>query len=85
MSGIKAETLKELLRRALNTRPDEVGCETCYEKLDQFVEMELAGKNASQALPLIKRHLELCSGCNDEYKALLVAIQRIQDTEGASG
>jgi hypothetical protein len=47
--------------------------------------MELAGKNASQALPLIKRHLELCSGCNDEYKALLVAIQRIQDTEGASG
>jgi hypothetical protein len=84
MSGIRNETLKELLRRALSTRPDEVGCETCYDKLDQFVEMELDGKDASQALPLVRRHLELCGGCNDEYKALLVALQQIQDSEGST-
>jgi hypothetical protein len=84
MSGIRSETLKELLRRALNTRPDEDGCETCYDKLDQLVELELDGKDASQALPLVKRHLELCSGCNDEYKALLVALQQIQDSEGSA-
>lgn len=81
MSGIRSETLRELLHRALRTRPDEVGCETCYEKLDQFVELELEGKDASQALPLVKRHLELCSGCNDEYKALLAALQQINDNE----
>ncbi len=80
MSGIRSETLKELLRRALHTRPDEVGCETCFDKLDQFVELELDGKDAAQALPLVKRHLELCNGCNDEYKALLAAIQQIEDS-----
>jgi hypothetical protein len=81
MSGIRSETLKELLRRALHTRPDEVGCETCFDSLDKFVELELDGKDASQALPLVKRHLELCNGCNDEYKALLAALQQIQDNE----
>jgi hypothetical protein len=81
MSRIRSETLKELLRRALKTRPEEIGCETCYESLDKFVELELEGKDSSEALPLVKRHLELCKGCNDEYSALLAAIKQIQADE----
>jgi hypothetical protein len=81
MARIRSETLIELLRRALRTRSDEIGCETCYEKLDQFVELELKGKNAAQALPLVKRHLELCSGCSEEYKALITALSQIESDE----
>ena len=81
MARIRSDTLKELLKRALKTRPDEVGCETCYEKLDQFVELELDGKDAAQALPLIKRHLELCQGCTDEYNALLTALKQLESDE----
>ena len=78
MARIRSETLKELLKRSLSTRSDELGCETCYEKLDQFVELELDGKDAAQALPMIKRHLELCSGCTEEYQALLIALKQFE-------
>ena len=78
MARIQTETLKELLRRILLTRSDEIGCESCYEKLDLFVESELKGKDAAQAFPLIKRHLELCSGCTEEYKAMLAALNQFE-------
>lgn len=78
MARIQSSTLKELLHRVLRTKPNEVGCETCYDSLDRFVDLELEGKDAAQALPLIQRHLELCNGCNEEYKALLTALQTLQ-------
>lgn len=81
MARIRSETLRELIRRAMGTRPEEIGCETCYAELDQFVEIELAGKNAAQAMPLVKRHLELCAGCNDEYSALLTALNQMDSGE----
>jgi hypothetical protein len=79
MARIETQTLKDLLRRVLGTRRDEIGCDTCYESLDRFVEYELDGKDAAQALPLVRRHLELCQGCNEEYKALLTALQTLQN------
>lgn len=78
MSRIRSETLKELLKRALGTRPEEGECEICYDKLDQFAEMELEGKDPSEALPLLKKHLESCQSCNEEYKALLTALQELE-------
>jgi hypothetical protein len=79
MARIQPSTLKELLHRVLRTRADEIGCDTCYESLDQFVDLELEGKDAAQALPLVQRHLELCTGCHDEYKVLLSALQSLQN------
>jgi hypothetical protein len=84
MTRIQPDTLIELLRRALRTRSDEIGCETCYDKLDQFVELELKGKDAAQALPLIKRHLELCTGCSEEYQALITALDHMESNEPLS-
>lgn len=78
MARIKSSTLKELLHRILQTHKDEIGCETCFEGLDRFVEMELDGKDAAQALPLVKRHLELCTGCGEEYQALICALESLQ-------
>jgi hypothetical protein len=78
MARIQSSTLKEILHRILRTQKEEIGCETCYESLDRFVELELDGKDADQALPLIRRHLEVCSGCGEEYQALLQALQAMQ-------
>jgi hypothetical protein len=80
MASIKPDTLKEIVRRIMRTRPDEIGCETCFDSLDRFVDMELEGKDAAQAMPLIKRHLEICGGCSDEYQALLTALEDINDS-----
>ncbi len=79
MTRIQTETLKDLLHRVLATRRDEIGCDTCFDSLDLFVEFELEGKDAAQAMPLVRRHLELCQGCNEEHAALLSALQALQN------
>jgi hypothetical protein len=78
MSRIQSETLRELLRQVLGTHAEEIGCDTCYDKLDQFVDLELAGKDTASALPLLKRHLEECQSCNEEYTVLLTAIRQME-------
>jgi len=72
---LEATTLKRMVRNILTTRPDEIGCDECFEQLDRFVEMELAGKNAAEAMPLVQDHLERCVDCREEFEALLAALR----------
>lgn len=71
------DTLKRIVRDIMTTRPDEIGCDECFEEFDRFVELELAGKNAADALPLIQDHLDRCSDCHEEFQALLAALRAI--------
>jgi predicted anti-sigma-YlaC factor YlaD len=36
--------------------------------------MELTGLNTSQAMPLVREHLEICGECREEFEALLLAL-----------
>ena len=67
-------TLKRIVRDIVTTSPDEIGCGECFEELDRFVELELAGKNAAQALPLVQDHLDRCGNCREEFEALKAAL-----------
>ena len=69
------ETLKRMVRGIATTRPDEIGCDDCFQELDQFVEMTLAGKKATEAMPLVQDHLERCGDCREEFEALLAALR----------
>jgi len=69
--------LKQMVQEILSTRPDEIGCETCFAQLDHFVEMTLAGKNAAEAMPLVQDHLERCTDCREEFEALLAALRAL--------
>ncbi|TKJ29967.1 MAG: hypothetical protein CEE40_06680 [Chloroflexi bacterium B3_Chlor] len=71
------DTLKRMVRNIASTRPDEIGCDECFEQLDRFVELELTGKNAAEALPLVQDHLDRCSDCREEFEALLAALRAI--------
>jgi len=72
------DTLKQMAREIITTRPDEIGCDECFEQLDRFVEMELAGKNAAEAMPLVQDHLERCPDCREEFEALLAALRALE-------
>ena len=74
---LEPDTLKRMVRNVLTTRPDEIGCDECFEELDLFVEMTLAGKNAAEAMPLVQDHLERCRDCCEEFEALLTALQAL--------
>ena len=71
------DTLKQMAREIITTRPDEIGCDECFEQLDRFVEMTLAGKNAAEAMPLVQDHLERCDDCREEFEALLAALRAL--------
>ena len=67
--------LKSMVEGILATHLDEIGCDECFEVVDQFVEIELAGKNAAEAMPLVQDHLNRCSDCCEEFEALLTALR----------
>ena len=67
--------VKEMARSIMTTRSDEIGCAQCFEQLDRFVEMELAGRNPAEAMPLVQYHLERCHDCREEFEALFGALQ----------
>jgi hypothetical protein len=65
----------ELLRRLLGPTGPEVTCETCFEELDRYVELELAGADAEAAVPAMRAHLEGCGACREEHDSLLALLR----------
>ena len=74
-SDLDADALKGMVRGIVTTRPDEIGCDECFEQLDRFVEVTLAGKKAAETMPLVQDHLDRCGDCREEFEALLAALQ----------
>lgn len=58
------------LHRLLGPSGYEVGCDECFELLDEFVELELSGADADARLPGMRVHLDGCSACRDEHDSL---------------
>ena len=76
--GLEPDLLKEMARGIATTRPDEIGCAECFEQMDQFVDLTLAGKDAAQAMPLVQDHLNRCGDCREEFEALLAAVSAVR-------
>jgi hypothetical protein len=76
-TGFDAHALKEMARGIMTTRPDEIGCAECFDRIDSFVEIELAGRNAAEAMPLVQDHLDRCGNCREEFEALLAALRAV--------
>ena len=72
-------SLKQLLQGVTGVGTEEIGCDDCWDVLDRFAELELAGKDAVQALPLVEDHLMRCGECRDEYAALLEALKNLPE------
>jgi hypothetical protein len=60
----------ELLARLLGPGEPEVGCDTCFDALDRYVELQLAGADADRAVPGLRAHLDGCPACLEEYESL---------------
>ena len=63
------------LAQLLGPRGPEVGCDECFELLDRYVELELAGTNADAALPGLRAHLEGCPACREEHESLAALVR----------
>jgi hypothetical protein len=62
--------LKQALGRLLGPEGPEIGCDQCFEDLDRYVELELAGRAANAELPGFRSHLSGCPACREDYESL---------------
>ena len=61
----------QLLARLLGPLGPELTCEQCFEELDRYVELELAGQDADREVPGMSAHLDGCPACREEHESLL--------------
>jgi hypothetical protein len=68
--------LTQELGRLLGPAEPEVGCDECFDQLDRFVELELAGVDADAELPGLRTHLAGCPACREEHDSLLALVSQ---------
>jgi anti-sigma factor RsiW len=61
---------RELIARLLGPHGPEVSCEECFELLDEYVDLELAGEDADRRLPGMREHLQGCPACHEDHESL---------------
>ena len=70
-----------MIDELLGPEGPEVSCEECFERLDEYVELELAGVDAEARVPGMSAHLEGCPACREDHESLreLVRSDRSRD------
>jgi hypothetical protein len=63
-----------LIKSALETEEVEISCQECYELLDEYADLLIAGAAPCQVLTLVKQHLRHCPDCTDLFECLIAII-----------
>jgi anti-sigma factor RsiW len=66
----------EALERLLGPAGPEIGCDECFDQLDRYVDLELAGADADGAVPGMSAHLAGCPACREEHASLRALVAR---------
>ena len=74
------ENERREVERLLGPVGEQVSCDQCFELLDQYVELEVAGSNADARLPGLGTHLDGCPACREDYESLRALI--VADSAG---
>jgi hypothetical protein len=69
----------EPIRRLLGPAAPELSCEECFEQLDRYVELSLAGERADEAVPGMHAHLEGCPACAEDFESLRALVAATPD------
>jgi anti-sigma factor RsiW len=65
---------EQVLGRLLGSASAEIGCDECFEQLDRYVDLELAGHDADAAFPGLRAHLDGCPACREEHESLRALV-----------
>jgi len=66
--------LAPVLSRLLGPGRPEVSCEVCFDELDRYVDLQLAGADAEIAVPGMAAHLSGCPACAEECASLTALL-----------
>jgi hypothetical protein len=65
---------EQALARLLGPAEPEIGCDECFDQLDRYVELELAGRDADGTVPGLRAHLQGCPACREEHESLKALV-----------
>src|SRR5574341_274798 len=83
--GHEAElNMPMMLKMIAITDEKEIACDEVYALIDQFTEMAARGEDVSRLMPLVKKHLDLCPDCREDYEALLNILKALKEQRGSS-
>ena len=71
----KRPNFEQTVGRLLGPAGPEIGCDACFEELDRYVELEVAGEDADAAIPGLRAHLDGCPACREEHESLLELVK----------
>jgi hypothetical protein len=69
-----------ILQRLLGPADHEVLCDECFEKLDEYVDLQVKGAPADEHVPGMRAHLEGCPACQEEYASLRALTEEDEAT-----
>jgi hypothetical protein len=63
------------LESLLGPAGPELPCEECFEHLDRYVDLEVGGRDAEQAIPGMRAHLQGCPACHEDHESLRTLVE----------
>jgi hypothetical protein len=70
--------MAEILARLLGPDGPELPCEMCFEELDRYVELKLAGLPADELVTGMRAHLTGCPACHEDHESLLALVAGVE-------
>ena len=61
--------------RLLGRDGPDIGCQGCFDRLDEYVDAELSGRDADRAVPGMRAHLQGCPACREEHESLRALVR----------
>ncbi len=74
----QTEQAAMMIRGILTADGEALGCEDCFELLDRCADLLEAGRDIAEVYPEVKKHLDDCECCKEEFEALLSALDAVQ-------
>jgi hypothetical protein len=70
----KRRNLPKQLASLVGPAGPELGCDECFQHLDEYVEIEVAGGDPEAAVPGLRAHLAGCPACREEHASLIELV-----------
>ena len=64
------------LETLLGPAGPQVSCEECFERLDEYVDLEVRAADADARVPGMRAHLEGCPACREDHESLRALVSR---------
>ncbi len=77
MSGRPARIKRfhDIMELIFSTQDEDIGCDECFRHIDRYVDMVRTGEDPAAVLPQVKRHLDQCGCCREEFEALIAILE----------